>query len=244
MELDTYSFALAFCVAILVGVAKTGMPAMGIVLVPLMAMAVPAKESVGVLVLLMLIGDTIAVMRYRQFADLATLKKILPFVAMGILPGALLLSRLDNETARPVLGLLVASLVVLEVVRRRTSFDRFIGNKMLAGTIGMLAGLATVVGNAAGPIMAIYFLLLALSKQTFMGTFAWFFFIVNASKVPIYAYLDVISGETFLLVAKLSLGVIIGALLGTRLFKSLSQANFDWAILVLTTIASVSLLFG
>ena len=41
-----------------------------------------------------------------------------------------------------------------------------------------------MVANAAGPIMIMYLLAMRLPKLVFMGTSAWYFFVLNLFKVP------------------------------------------------------------
>ena len=49
MELELSGWIIVALCAMMVGIAKTGIPGVGILAVPLMAIAIPAKQSVGVL---------------------------------------------------------------------------------------------------------------------------------------------------------------------------------------------------
>ena len=55
-----------------------------------------------------------------------------------------------------------------------------------AAFLGFFGGFSTMVANAAGPIMALYLLSMRLPKNVFIGTGAWFFFIINLLKVPLH----------------------------------------------------------
>ena len=55
--------------AFLVGFSKTGVPGLGIVIVPLMVMIFPAKQSVGALLIMLIVGDLFALGWYRHHAD-------------------------------------------------------------------------------------------------------------------------------------------------------------------------------
>jgi hypothetical protein len=61
MDFITEANVLAVLTAILVGVAKTGVSGMAILVVPLIAMVFPAKESVGALLPMLIAGDILAV---------------------------------------------------------------------------------------------------------------------------------------------------------------------------------------
>ena len=109
--------------------------------------------------------------------------------------------------------------------------------------LGILAGFTTMVANAAGPVMALYFLALGLPKLVFIGTAAWFFMLVNAFKVPFSAKLGLITSPSLLMDAILLLPMIPGALLGSRLLGRINQRAFEKMVLLLTLAAVVRLLW-
>jgi uncharacterized membrane protein YfcA len=111
--------------------------------------------------------------------------------------------------------------------------------------MGLLAGFGTTVGNAAGPVMSIYLIARGLEKRQFMGTWAWFFFIVNTSKLPIYARLGMITSETLRFDVFIVPAAVVGALVGRRVFNLLPQRVFNPLVLTLAGVAAVRLLgFG
>ena len=61
-------------------------------------------------------------------------------------------------------------------------------------------GIAAVIrhrrGNAAGPVMSIYLISHGMVKNEFMGTWSWFFLIVNLSKLPVVAGMGMMTAET------------------------------------------------
>ena len=88
-------------------------------------------------------------------------------------------------------------------------------NRWFAWGMGLLAGVTTMLANAAGPIFALYALAVALPKFEIVGTSAWFFFIINAFKVPFSLGLGLIHGQTLLLNLVLS-PVIVAGVFGGR----------------------------
>ncbi|MHC4181344.1 MAG: TSUP family transporter, partial [Planctomycetota bacterium] len=188
--MEPVSYLLGGTSALLVGFAKTAVPGAAILAVMLMAMAFPlqdAKLSVGALLPVLLLGDVFAVAWYRRHARWDRLLRLLPYVAVGMVPGAIVLQLSDGGQLRPVLGLLVLVLLVLEVCRRQFGWERLSGRWWFVALMGVLAGFFTTVGNAAGPVMSIYLISQGVLKEEFIGTAAWFFLIVNLSKLPIYA---------------------------------------------------------
>lgn len=60
------------------------------------------------------------------------------------------------------------------------------GDRSLASiALGAAAGFSTMVANAGGPMMTLYLLRLGVTPRAFLGTVAWFFFVVNVLKVPL-----------------------------------------------------------
>jgi len=234
---------LAVLTAILVGVAKTGVSGMAILVVPLIAMVFPAKESVGALLPMLIAGDILAVIYYRQHAQWGQLVKLVPGVAVGMLVGGLFLGQLDNESMRNFLGGFVLLLLVLEGIARHLNLDKFKRLHTFAVLIGIMAGFGTTVGNCAGPIMGIYLIMMGLDKKQFMGTGAWFFLIVNTSKLPIFIYHEMIGLDTLSFFACMLPFVVIGTFLGRKLLTVLSQKVFNYLVLLFAAFSSLWLLF-
>jgi uncharacterized membrane protein YfcA len=234
---------LAVVTAILVGVAKTGVSGMAILVVPLIAMVFPAKESVGALLPMLITGDILAVIYYRQHAQWGQLVKLVPGVAAGMLVGALFLARLDNESMRIFLGIFVLLLLIIEWITRYLNLNEFKKLHTFAFLIGIMAGFGTTVGNSAGPIMGIYLIMMGLDKRQLMGTGAWFFLIVNTSKLPIFIYHGMIVADILRFFAFMVPFIVLGTYFGRRLLTVLSQQIFDILVLLFAALSSLWLLF-
>jgi len=215
---------------------------MAILVVPLIAMVFPAKESVGALLPMLIAGDILAVIYYRQHAQWGQLVKLVPGVAAGMLIGGKFLAQLDNDSMRIFLGGFVLLLLVLEVTARYLNLNDFKRRRSVAFLIGTMAGFGTTVGNAAGPIMGIYLIMMGLDKKQLMGTGAWFFLIVNTSKLPIFIYHEMIGVDTLGFFVYMLPFVILGTFVGRKLLTVLSQKVFDYLVLFFAGVSSVMLL--
>lgn len=111
-----------------------------------------------------------------------------------------------------------------------------------SGVYGVLAGFTTMVANAGGPVMSMYFLASRFPMRTFLGTAAWFFFAVNLAKTPFSVSLGLITGESLVLDALLAPAVVVGALLGRRLVRHMNQTLFDRLVIALTAGSAMYLL--
>jgi uncharacterized protein len=233
------------CVALFTGFIKGGMPAMGPFVATLVALNFPAREALGVTVILFLIGDTAAVYLYWRRANWHELRRMLLPVIIGIVAGGFVLTSLDNRTLGLTIGVLILLLVAMEPFRPKLS-EWAIRNQGIAraGT-GTLAGFATTISNSAGPILNIYFLLLKLDKHAFIGTATMFFFFANVSKVPVFLIQgDVFEPRYFPSLALMIPVVYLGAFAGRHFLNWIPQLWFNRIVLLFTAIAALWLIYA
>jgi len=143
---------------------------------------------------------------------------------------------------RNFLGGFVSLLLVLEGIARHLNLDKFKRLRTFSVLIGIMAGFGTTVGNSAGPIMGIYLIMMGSDKKQLMGTGAWFFLIVNTSKLPIFIYHDMIGCDTLYFFAYMLPFVVIGTFLGRKLLTVLSQKVFNHLVLLFAGLSSLWLL--
>ncbi len=236
------AWAAAAVAALLIGMAKCGVPGLGMLSVPLMAMALPARQSVGALLPILLVGDVLGIVFFRRHARWDWILRLAPWVAAGLALGTVWLSHLDNTGLRRVLGILVLMMVGLDMVRRRLRWDSLAHHPAATATVGVLAGTATTLGNAAGPVMNLYLLARGLPRQEFVGTAAWFFFLVNITKVPVFVSQRMLTPELARLTMLMAPIVLFGALLGRVLVRRISEQVFQQIVLGLSALAGLRLL--
>ena len=106
---------------------------------------------------------------------------------------------------------------------------------------GIAAGFATTVANAAGPVMNLYLLTQQLPKDRFVATGAWFFFLVNLAKVPIYQWHGLFSHASLAFNLLMVPAVLAGALMGRWLIERTPQKVFETLVIALTFVAALLL---
>jgi hypothetical protein len=243
-ELDAFQWVLAITAGLLVGFSKTGVAGIGILAIPLMAIAFGAKASVGTLLPMLIVGDIIAVAWYRRHAVWKHLLRLLPWVGLGLGLGYLALRPLKGPQMNLVLGGLILVMLVLQVLRQRLGewFEHRLPHTWwFSAAVGVMAGFATMLANAAGPIMILYFVTRDLPKKEFIGTGAWFFLIVNLIKVGPFFEQGMITAASLTLNALMAPAIIGGAVLGIVALPRIPQRLFTWAVLILATAASLYL---
>lgn len=244
-HIEPWQWVLLALGALVTGLSKTGIAGLGVLAVALFANALPARESTGALLPLLLCADLFGVAFFRKHANWTLLWKLFPWVVVGVVAGFLALDHISNAAVQRMIGGILLAMVALHFWRQRhadTLAQQMPHTWWFAAITGMLAGFTTMVANAAGPVMILYLLAIGLPKLAFIGTSAWFYMCVNAFKVPFSFKLGLITRESIVLDALLVLPMIPGALLGPVLLKRLNQEAFEAMVLVLTVVAAAKLL--
>lgn len=223
--------------AVLTGLAKTAVPGLASIAVALCALVLPAKESTGVMLVLLLVGDVLAVWAYRRDADRALLARLAPSVVLGVLAGAAFLRWSTQDQTRRGIGVALVALTVFQRQRGR----RGRAPAPVRTAYGALAGFTTMVANAGGPVTSMYFLACRFSVAAFLGTTAWFFFAVNLVKLPFTVSMGLIRPEHLALDLVLAPVVVLAALAGRRLAARLPLRVFEPLVIATTIIAAVPL---
>jgi uncharacterized membrane protein YfcA len=250
MDLLTHNaseWAILGTLALLLGFSKTGLPGFAILSIPLAALVVPAKASTGIVLPMLIAGDVFAVTYYRRHAQWRHLLRLLPWAFAGIFLGYRLLALVTDAQLKPLIGALILVMLGLakwRELRGNGGADNGLPHHWgFAAGMGLAAGIATMMANAAGPIMTIYLLAMNLPKNEFIGTSAWYFFIVNCFKVPFSANLGLINHDSLLLNFTLLPAIVAGALLGILVIRKIPQKLFADLAQILAAAAAVKLLF-
>jgi len=89
--------------------------------------------------------------------------------------------------------------------------------------------------------MNLYLLTKKLPKEKFVATGAWFFFVVNLLKVPVYAWYDLYSWTSLLFDLLMVPAVLAGALAGRWLIRHMPQQVFEVLVIALTAVSCLFL---
>ncbi|NHI17419.1 sulfite exporter TauE/SafE family protein [Microbacterium excoecariae] len=241
-DLGAVAWAALAIGALTIGVSKTGLPGANTLGIALFASVLPAKESTGAMLLLLIVGDALALWLYRRHADWRALVRLAPSVIVGLLAGVVFLALADDAWVRRTIGIVLLGLIALTLWRRRASAERVGSGAGARALYGSLGGFTTMVANAGGPVMSMYFLASRFSMEAFLGTAAWFFAIVNVTKVPFSIGLGLITPTTLAMDALLVVPVLVGAAIGRWAVTRLSQRLFDAIVIGLTVVGALYLL--
>ncbi len=232
--------------AMSVGMSKAALPGVNTIAIALFAAALPAKQSTGAVLLLLIVGDVFALLLYRRHARLRALLPLIPAVLVGILAGVVFLNYASDTWTKRVIGVILLLVIGVTLWRRRRERhdpDSVPGGRVMAASYGALGGFTTMVANAGGPVMTMYFLAMRFPMKEFLGTAAYFFAAVNLAKVPFSIGLGILTVDTVLIDLVLIPAVAVGALLGRIIVRRMDQRFFDVFVIAVTILGAVYLLF-
>lgn len=243
-DLTAWQWLLAIVAASGIGISKSGFSGFGLIHIVIFAEMFGPKNSLGILLPLLIVGDVAAVTAFRRHARWDYVRRILPPAIIGIVIGWWLLDYLDEGQVKRVIGAIILLLALLQAARmwRPDWFAEIPHARWFAWTLGLSAGLTTMLANAAGPIVAIYLVAVSLPKYEFVGTSAWFFLIVNVFKLPFSTGLGLVRPDTLLLNLILAPSVVIGLLSGKKLVQYISQKLFDTLLLTFAAVFGLRML--
>lgn len=244
-EITTVGWLLLTVAALFVGFSKTAVTGAALVSVGLFAAVLPAKQSTGALLLLLLVGDLYAIRVYHRHANWRMLKRMAPMVLVGIVAGWIFIDLVDVTAMKRTIGAIVLLLITVHLAtrdRREQLAAARQGGAAITQSAGALAGFTSMVANAGGPVMTLYMLRVGLTPLEFLGTAAWFFFVVNLTKVPFSISLGLIEPSALALAVVLIPAILAGGWIGRRLLERLQPRQFEVLVLFLAAAAAVNLL--
>lgn len=248
LQLD--ALLLVSCAALLVGISKAGFGGgVGVVATPLVALAMPVAEAAALMLPILIGTDLFTVWHYRRTASAKDLRLLLPASLLGIAAGALTFEALadSDRLLRAGIGILALAFVAWRLAspllagRLRQASPP---SRLLGGLMGVLAGFGSTLAHAGGPPITIYLLPRRLARQVFVGTTAWFFFVINLVKLIPYHWLGLISLERVALAAALLPVAALGTWLGIRTLRSFEERIFFRLVTLILALTGLQLLLG
>lgn len=246
-EFTTWQWVIALFAAYTIGLSKTGFAGVGLVGIYLMTEIMPARESTGVILPMVVFADIWVFRLYYREARWPLIRAFLPWAMIGIFIGYLLFARIPENRFRAVVGAIMLVLVAGQYLRRWLMPTPRPGTPHPAAGIGLglVGGINTMIANSAGPFMAMYLLLdPTLDKWAFVGTNSMMFLIINMTKVPLSYSLGLITAESLLFNLWLLPAVLAGIASGRFILKRISQRIFEEVLLLFCLLAAVRLLWS
>ncbi|MEL7660925.1 sulfite exporter TauE/SafE family protein [Acetobacterium wieringae] len=244
-DLELVQWLWVILAALLIGVSKTGISGLLTLVIPILAAVFGGKASTGIILPMLIVGDVFALFYYKHNAKREDILKLLPWTFMGLIFGLIIGGYINDEQFKSLIALSVLLCLFLLIYFEKKGDQLKIPDKTwLHASVGILAGFTSMIGNAAGPIFSVYLLAKGVDKVNFLGMTAWFFFIVNVTKLPMQVFIwHNITVQTFLLTGLMIPFIGIGAVFGAFIIKRINEKAFRYLIIGMTAIVALKLFF-
>lgn len=237
---------LYFFCAMLIGMSKTGIQNIGTLAVPIFAMLFGAKYSTGIVLILLVFADLVAVIYYRKAFLWNEVKKLLPLSFVGLTAGLIMGNHMDDKIFKIVIGACIILGMLIMLLLEKSAIEKqkaFVNQKWYSPVFGFILGFSTMLGNAAGPALSVYMLSKKLDKISFAATSAWFIMILNVTKIPLQAFVwDNLSWSGLYLNLMALPFILLGGYIGIKIVKILPERQFRNLIMALVMISALLLI--
>ena len=242
--LTTLQWLVLILSAICIGMSKTGVQGMMLLIVPFMAMSFGAKESTGIILPMLCMADIVAVAYYKRIADWKIVLKLLPTAILGFFVAIAVDKMVPAAQFKRLMGWTLAlALVVMFWNEFSGKEHKWMNKWWYSALFGLLGGFTTMIGNAAGPVMSVYLLSMRKDKMSYVGINAWFFLVVNLLKVPLQTFVwHNITWSSFSVDLLMIPVILIGACVGIKIVKWFPEKAFHRFIQAVTVLAVVLML--
>ena len=242
--LSFFQIAIFVLVAILIGMGKTGVQGAGLVAVPALALIFGARDSTGVLLPILIFADLFGVYYFHQHANWVLLRRLLPFTLVGVVLATVTGGLISDAVFTHIMVMTIIVSVVIMVWREVTKEPAIPTSLWFGAGCGIAGGFMSMLGNLAGPVMALYLLTMKLPKNQLIGTGAWFFLMVNVIKMPFHIWVwETIEASTLLLDLIVIPVVAIGALLGVKIVALIPETAYRWFVIIVVALTAVPMMF-
>jgi uncharacterized membrane protein YfcA len=239
-DLSYIQWILVIIAAFLIGASKTGISGAGMISIPILAAIFGGKMSAGLVLPMLSIADIFAVVYYNRHAQWKYVIKLLPWAVLGICMGIFVGDKISDTLFKQFIGIIVISSVGImiwqDIRKKKINVPDY---WWFAALMGFAGGFATMIGNAAGGIMALYLLSMRLPKNVYIGTGAWFFFVINLFKIPFHIFIwETITIESFVFDLTMIPALAVGAIFGIKIVKLIPERAYRIFIIVITLVSA------
>lgn len=236
--LAVYSFSM--------GVERAGIRSINMVTIPTVFASLGPMAALGYTQPVVVISNFFSVARYWHVVDWHIIARTWWGIPAGILAGFAIGSNISTHTFKIAVGIIL--IVSLSFAFINDIQKRKLSSPALSAVLGLLfaalTGLSSTLGAAGGPVILSYMLLLNLPKEKLIGTSAFFCFLVDIMKLPLYILIwHNITAVTFLTSLIMTPAIILGFIIGLRFVKKFSNRGYRLFILAISFVSAIRLFF-
>ena len=231
---------LILLAAFIIGLAKAGLKGIELLNVTIMALVFGSKASTGIVLPLLCLADILAVIYYKRNVKWPLFWNLIIWMALGIVIGVYIGNSFGDAVFKKMFAFIIL-IIVVSMIFLETRKKNFVPkSRFFAPTIGLIAGITTMLGNLAGPFSNIYFMAQRVSKADFIGTAAWVFLVINFFKLPFQIiYWGNINESTLKLNLLILPMLLLGFYCGVFIVKKIKDDNYRKVVIGLTIVGAI-----
>jgi uncharacterized membrane protein YfcA len=226
MDGGLFFYAMALIAAVLVGASKGGLPVVGMLGVPVLALATSPVHAAGLLLPIFVVTDLFGLWAYRREFDRRNLMILIPASILGIAIGWATASIVPERLVTLIVGLIGVAFSLNYLLRARHRVAPHAADVPRGVFWGTVSGFTSFVSHAGAPPYQMYVLPQRLDKMVYAGTTTILFAVVNAVKLVPYWALGQLSLANLKTVAALFPFAIAATFAGVRLTRIIPQDLF------------------
>jgi uncharacterized membrane protein YfcA len=214
------------------------------VVTPLLALVLPPRVGLGLMLPLLLTTDLLALVRYRGQWDRRSVATLLPPSILGIALGGYLLQLIPSDLLVRLIGLfaLVFSSMQWIAHRGRQTSEAPPFRPWMGLAFGFAAGVTSTLAHLGGILTTMFLLPRRLGPAQFVATGTVVFVCMNLAKLPPYLHQGLLPMEVWRQAAMLFPALFAGALVGFTLNGRVSPKRFNLVVLGIVFCTGIYLL--
>ena len=238
---DPLFLVLAVLAAFAVGLSKGGLPSVGALSVPLLALSISPVAAAGMLLPIYVGSDLIGLWLYRHNYSARNLAILIPAGLAGVLIGWVTAEKISTEHVMLLVGLVGLFYCINSLFASTKKMPK--PASVVPGLFwGTFSGISSFVAHSGAGPYQVYVLPQRLEKMVFAGTSTILFAAINFAKLFPYwclGELSINNAEITLLLMPVS---IIGAIVGARATKIIPDVLFFNTVKTVLAIVSIKLI--
>lgn len=241
---DPWFYLLAIPAVLITGISKGGFASgAGNLLVPMMALTVPAPVAAGIALPLLCAMDVSGVKAWWGRWDTREMRVLIPGALLGILLGALAFGFMSDRAIKAMVGITTLAFLArtLWLARHRQAPPPAPHSPVKGAICAAGSGFTSTIAHAGSPPLAIYLYPRRLDRQVMAATTVVFFGVVNYVKLVPYYFLGNLSLGNLATSAMLLPLAPVGVYLGIWMQRHVSDAVFYRLLYLLLVVTGVKL---
>ncbi len=235
---------LLWIAAFVVGLSKGGLPSIGMLAVPILALVMSPVKAAVLLLPIYLISDVVGVSLYRRKFSKPNLIVLIPAGILGVLVGWATATMISEQAIALLIGLLGIGFCLKTWFYKRKDQKANIANPVTGMFWGTATGFTSFISHAGAPPYQIYMLPQKLSKIEFAGTTVIVFAMINLAKIVPYQNLNPYSFDDVQITIILIPFALAGTFAGAFLTRRIRETWFFLGVQISLFVVSVKLVIS